>query len=101
MNLMAATNLGLTYYHQMDYNRALKVLNFSISKLDNDNTLMYVARLNRLMVNIELKDCQEIAKDRKAIQYLRYNNQVGDYSERIKEFDSQIAKLCTTSVKHK
>ncbi len=100
-SIMAATNLGLTYYHQMDYARALKIMNYSLSKQNGDNVEKLIVRLNRIMVNVELEDCDEIIKDRKAIEYLRYNNELGDYATYIEQVDEQITKLCTTSVKRK
>lgn len=100
-NIMAATNLGLTYYHQMDYGRALEIMDYTLSRPDIDNTEKFIVRLNRLMVDIELENCEEIEKDREAIEYLRKNNKVGDYKEIISEFDEQITELCTTSVNKK
>ena len=93
-SLMAAVNLGLTYYQQMDYTRALKIMNFTLQKSENDNTINLTTRLHRLMVNIELENCDEIEKDRKAIEYLRYNNQVGDFKEKIAQIDKEVNKLC-------
>lgn len=100
-SVMAATNLGLTYYQQMDYARAMKIMNFTLTKQKTDNAEKLLVRLNRLMVNLELEDCQEIKADRALIEYLRFNNEAGDYPNQIEEFDNQIAKLCTTSVHRK
>ncbi|MDX1470404.1 MAG: hypothetical protein R3213_02815 [Flavobacteriaceae bacterium] len=97
-SIMAATNLGLTYYHQMDYARALEIMNYSLSKQNGDNVEKLTVRLNRIMVNVELEDCDEIIKDLKAIEYLRNNNELGDYATYIGEVDGQLTKLCTTSV---
>lgn len=97
-SVMATINLGLTYYHQMDYGRAMKIMNFTLSKQNPDNTEKLLVRLNRLMVNIELEDCNEITTDRQAIEYLRFHNEVGDYPGQIEKFDKQIAKLCPTAV---
>ncbi len=99
-SLMAASNLGLTYYQQMDYGRALKILNFVLEKSKNDNSAKLIARLHRLLVNIELEDCNEIRKDRKAIENLRYNNQLGDFTEEIEQLDKEIKELCTTLYKN-
>ncbi|TQI71249.1 Flp pilus assembly protein TadD [Gramella sp. Hel_I_59] len=97
-SIMAATNLGLTYYDQMDYARALEIMNFSLSKQNGDNVEKLTVRLNRIMVNIELEDCDEIFADRKAIEYLRHNNELGDYAAYLEEVDEQLFKLCTTTV---
>lgn len=93
-SLMAAMNLGLTYYEQMDYARALNIMNFTLEKSKNDNTRKLITLLHRLMVNIELEDCNEINKDRKMVEYLRYNNQLGDFKERIDRIDQEVGKLC-------
>ena len=97
-SIMAATNLGLTYYNQMDYARALEIMNYSLSKQNGDNVEKLTVRLNRIMVNVELEDCDEINKDLKAIEYLRKNNELGDYAAYIDKVDSKITKLCTTTV---
>lgn len=97
-NLLAAMNLGLTYYEQMDYARALKIIDFTIKKSENDNTTKFIVYIHRLMVNLELEDCSEIQNDRKTIQKLRHNNEVGDFTEKIEMIDKMISKLCTTSV---
>ena len=97
-SVMAAINLGLTYYHQMDYARALEIMDYSLSKQDCDNVEKLSIRLNRIKVNVELEDCDEILKDLKAIEYLRKNNELGDYAVYIDEVDDQLTKLCTTTV---
>ena len=96
-SLMAATNLGLTYYQQMDYARALNILNYTLQRSQEDKTRQFIVRLHRLMVNIELEDCLEILKDRKIIETLRYDNQIGDYKKKINKLDNRISKLCTTT----
>ena len=93
-SLMAAANLGLTYYQQMDYARALKVMDFTLNNAGNDNTMKLTTRIHRIMVNLELEDCKEIEKDRKAVEYLRYNNSAGDLKHKIAELDKEINKLC-------
>ncbi len=93
-SLLAATNLGLTYYEQMDYARALKIMSFTLNQSKNDNTRKLIVRIHRVMVNIELENCNEIEKDRKVIEYLRYNNQLGDFKEKIEQLDIIVKKLC-------
>ena len=96
-SIMAASNLGLTYYQQMDYARSLKILDFALEKSENDKSAKLIARLHRLLVNIELKDCDQIREDRIAIEKLRYDNPIGDFKEKLRQLDKKIEELCATT----